>query len=158
VTHGSGCRRPARGLDRPAASGLTSSERSALTARLASEGDETSDRLAGLIDRFDAVVEASALSAADDEHDPEGATVGFERAQLAALIDEARRHLDAVERARQRLAAGNHAAGTYGVCERCGRPIGFDRLMAHPVAHTCVACAAGVTRRFVRRVSPPGSG
>ncbi|MEN3314358.1 MAG: DnaK suppressor protein [Acidimicrobiaceae bacterium] len=139
--------------DQPSASGLSPSQRVTLSARLASEGDGTSERLAGLVDRFDGVVEASALSAADDEHDPEGATVGFERAQLSALIDEARHHLDAVERARQRLTAGD-----YGVCEGCGRDIGFDRLMAHPVAHTCVDCAAGVTPVLRPRINRPGSG
>ncbi|HEX3393221.1 MAG TPA: TraR/DksA C4-type zinc finger protein [Acidimicrobiales bacterium] len=138
--------------DQPSAPGLSPSQRATLTALLVSEGVETSERIAALVERFEAVVEVSALSAADDEHDPEGATVGFERAQLAALIDEARRHLDAVEAAAQRLAGGD-----YGVCQSCGRPIGVDRLMAHPVARTCVACAAGVSSGLRRRISGPGS-
>ncbi len=119
---------------------------------LASEGEETSARLAGLIGQFDAIVEASALSASDDEHDPEGATVGFERAQVSALVLQARRHLDDVDDARQRLDAG-----MYGVCEWCGQAIGFDRLAAHPSARTCVACAGDGTRPF-RPLSSPGSG
>ncbi|WP_433030613.1 TraR/DksA C4-type zinc finger protein [Actinomycetospora sp. CA-053990] len=32
------------------------------------------------------------------------------------------------------------AAGTYGVCERCGRPIAPERLEARPAARTCVTC------------------
>ena len=39
------------------------------------------------------IVAASADANADDEHDPEGATIAFERAQLGALLDQARRHL-----------------------------------------------------------------
>ena len=31
--------------------------------------------------------------------------------------------------------------GTYGVCARCGRPIGAARLTAVPTALTCVQCA-----------------
>ena len=31
--------------------------------------------------------------------------------------------------------------GTYGVCARCGQPIGAARLTAIPTAVTCVRCA-----------------
>jgi len=137
--------------DQPPATGLSPSARATLGARLASERDETSARLAGLVHQFDAIVESSALSASDDEHDPEGATVGFERAQVAALVAQARRRLDDVEAARRRLDAG-----TYGVCERCGEGIGFDRLVAHPSARTCVACAGDGSRGF-GSLSPRGS-
>ena len=33
-------------------------------------------------------------------------------------------------------------AGDYGVCTRCGQPIGVDRLAARPAALTCIRCAA----------------
>ncbi|MGB6582011.1 MAG: TraR/DksA C4-type zinc finger protein [Streptosporangiaceae bacterium] len=29
------------------------------------------------------------------------------------------------------------------MCERCGRPIGEDRLAARPAARTCIDCAGG---------------
>jgi len=132
--------------------GLSPSARATLGARLAAERDQTSARLAGLIRQFDAIVEFSALSVPDDEHDPEGATVGFERAQVAALVAQARRRLDDVDQARLRLDAG-----TYGVCERCGEGIGLERLAAHPSARTCVACA-GDSRRGFGPLSPRGSG
>ena len=32
--------------------------------------------------------------------------------------------------------------GRYGVCERCGEPIGEARLEARPAARTCIRCAA----------------
>ena len=31
-------------------------------------------------------------------------------------------------------------AGTYGTCERCGRPIGAERLEALPWAMLCISC------------------
>jgi len=129
--------------------GLSESQLAELGRSLATERDETSARLAGLTHQFDAIVESSALSASDDEHDPEGSTVGFERAQVAALMSQAVRHLEAADRARERLQAG-----TYGVCEGCGRRIGFERLVAQPTASTCVACA---TPRGEARLSSPGS-
>ena len=79
---------------------------------------------------------ASRSSNADDEHDPEGATIAFERQQLAALLDQARRRLADVEAALERRAAGR-----YGVCENCGRPIAPERLAARPAARTCIDCA-----------------
>ena len=79
---------------------------------------------------------ASAESNADDEHDPEGATIGFERAQLSALLEQSRARLVELDRALERVAAG-----TYGACEACGQPIAAGRLEARPTARTCVACA-----------------
>ncbi len=83
------------------------------------------------------VVAASEGSNADDEHDPEGATIGFERAQLASLLDAALRRQADVEHALEALAAGD-----YGRCERCGGPVGAERLAARPSARTCVTCAS----------------
>ncbi|HKC26571.1 MAG TPA: TraR/DksA C4-type zinc finger protein [Jatrophihabitans sp.] len=110
-----------------------SSTRDLLTA----ERDATRARLAALSAEVDGVVSAAAGSNIDDEHDPEGATLAFEREQLAALREQARQHLDELELALQRLAAGR-----YGVCETCGAPIGEERLAARPFARQCVSCAA----------------
>jgi len=82
------------------------------------------------------VVEASADSNADDEHDPEGSTIAFERSQVGTLVEDARHHLAEITAARERLAEG-----TYGTCERCGGRIGEGRLEARPTARTCIACA-----------------
>jgi RNA polymerase-binding protein DksA len=86
---------------------------------------------------FDGVVAASRDTNADDEHDPEGATIAFERSQVDALLRQAREHLGEVE-----AALGRLDAGTYGVCEVCGEPIAEGRLEARPVARTCIACAS----------------
>jgi RNA polymerase-binding transcription factor DksA len=79
------------------------------------------------------LIESSRDSNADDEHDPEGQTIAFERAQLQAVTDQARDHLREIEAALERVAAG-----TYGVCELCRRPIDAARLEARPTARTCV--------------------
>ena len=84
------------------------------------------------------IVAASESSNADDEHDPEGATIAFERAQIAALLHQARQSGLEVEEALERLAKG-----TYGWCVSCGRAIGAARLDARPEAGTCIACASG---------------
>lgn len=83
------------------------------------------------------LVAASASSNADDEHDPEGTTIAFERAQVTSLLRQARRSGEDLQRAVTRIAEG-----TYGVCEACGGPIGVDRLAARPDAATCIGCAS----------------
>jgi RNA polymerase-binding protein DksA len=85
---------------------------------------------------FDAMVAASESSNADDEHDPEGATIAFERQQVAALLEQARRRVEESD-----AALARREAGDYGVCESCGRPIGAERLAARPAARTCIDCA-----------------
>jgi DnaK suppressor protein len=108
---------------------------------LEAEREQTLGRLSSLSDDFDAVVAASRDTNADDEHDPEGSTIAFERSQVGALIQQARLHLAEIDDAVKRLDAG-----TYGTCEGCGLPIGEGRLAARPVARTCINCA-GATRR-----------
>ena len=84
-----------------------------------------------------AVVAAASDVATDDEHDPEGATIAFERARVGALLDQARSHLADIDEALVRI---DH--GRYGRCERCGGVIAAERLEARPVARTCIGCAA----------------
>jgi DnaK suppressor protein len=105
-------------------------------ARLEEERGVVLRRLAALRGDHDDFVAASRDTNADDEHDPEGATIAFERSQVDALLRQAQRRLAELDAASARLDAG-----TYGRCERCGRPIDPARLDARPEARTCVACA-----------------
>lgn len=104
--------------------------------RLAAERREAEQRLAELTGSFNDFVAASRDSNADDEHDPEGATIAYERAQVVALTRQVRERLDQIDAAMARLAAGS-----YGRCETCGGPIGPARLEARPTATRCITCA-----------------
>jgi RNA polymerase-binding transcription factor DksA len=106
-------------------------------ARVEAELRAALARVAALGDDHAAIVSASEGSNADDEHDPEGATIAFERAQVDALASQARRRVVEARAALARLDAG-----TYGTCERCGAPIPAERLAARPTASLCVRCAA----------------
>jgi RNA polymerase-binding transcription factor DksA len=103
-------------------------------ARLEDERRRTADRLAALRDEHRGFVDASRDTNADDEHDPEGATIAFEREQVGALVRQAEEHLREVDAALARVDDG-----TYGVCTVCGRPIPAARLEVRPTALTCVA-------------------
>jgi RNA polymerase-binding transcription factor DksA len=125
-----------------AAGGLSTSEQASLKDRVAVGRERTAARVAALARDFDTIVGSSAFAPPDDEHDPEGTTIAFERAQVSALLTRAERHLADLQRAMDRLEDG-----TYGTCERCGQQIVLERLMALPVTQTCVHCAATTGRQ-----------
>lgn len=78
--------------------------------------------------------------AGDDEADASSKV--YEREHELALIDNARDLLEQTEHALARIDAG-----TYGVCESCGKPIGKARLLAFPRATLCVECKQRQERR-----------
>lgn len=105
--------------------------------RLRHEREQTLERLASLTGDHESIVAASLDTNADDEHDPEGATIAFERSQIGALVRQVRHHLAELDAALARVESG-----TYGVCEVCGSAIGEARLDALPAARTCITCAS----------------
>ena len=102
-------------------------------ARLGEERAVLHARISQLADELGALIEASRNSNADDEHDPEGQKIAYERSQLSAVTTQSRDHLREVDAAIERLVAGK-----YGVCEVCRQPIDEARLDARPTARTCV--------------------
>lgn len=78
--------------------------------------------------------------AGDDQADTGAKNITREHEM--ALAHNAREMLDQTERALDRLAAG-----TYGLCENCGNPIGKARMQAFPRATLCVECKQKQERR-----------
>ena len=107
-------------------------------ALLEAERQAALDRVVTLERDHAGIVDAVQSANADDEHDPEGATIAYEREHIAALLDQTRDQLSRVE-----AALGRLDQGTYGVCERCGQPIAAGRLAARPTATMCIECASG---------------
>ncbi|MGC9671247.1 TraR/DksA family transcriptional regulator [Planosporangium sp. 12N6] len=116
-------------------------DRHELRSALAAARASTTDEIGALTRDLQDIIDASTSVATDDEHDPEGATIAFERAQVAALLGRARERLADLDRAVEQLDAG-----TYGVCEHCGQPIAAERLAARPAARTCITCASARRR------------
>lgn len=85
----------------------------------------------------DAIVEATELTSTDDEHDPEGSTIAYERAQALALLRQARLDLEQLLSVEATLRRGVEPA-----CVECSRPIGLERLEALPSARRCIRCAS----------------
>jgi DnaK suppressor protein len=72
----------------------------------------------------------------DDEHDPEGVTIAFERSLADSLLQRSTRAIGEIDAAIARVDAGS-----YGTCERCGVRIGDARLEARPYTRFCIAHA-----------------
>jgi DnaK suppressor protein len=115
---------------------LTAAQRAELAARIRQDRIRVLARAEALARDFDDIVTSSADAVRDDEHDPEGATIAFERTQVATLLADARDQLSQLDAAEARLALP-----TAGRCASCDGPIGMARLRARPMANRCVACA-----------------
>lgn len=107
----------------------------AVAAWVAADRERTLGRIAGLERDLGRLLQATADSP-DDEHDPEGATIGFERAQVTSLLAAAHAHLAELD-----AASARPRTGDVGTCGRCGGPIGVERLEARPTTEVCVRCA-----------------
>ena len=57
------------------------------------------------------------------------------RSQVIAVVRALRSNLRGVDRALSKIAAG-----TFGICERCGQHISIERLEALPCAALCIDC------------------
>nr|WP_309059095.1 TraR/DksA C4-type zinc finger protein [Streptomyces sp.] len=101
--------------------------------RLRDEISSSEQSLAGLM-------RDSGGGAGDDDADT--GTKNITREHELALAANAREMLTQSERALQRLDAG-----TYGLCENCGNPIGKARMQAFPRATLCVECKQKQERR-----------
>ncbi|MEU2778414.1 TraR/DksA family transcriptional regulator [Streptomyces sp. NPDC007162] len=102
--------------------------------RLRTEIETSENALAGLM-------RDSGDGAGDDEADT--GTKNITREHELALAANAREMLEQTERALQKLDAG-----TYGLCENCGNPIGKARMQAFPRATLCVECKQKQERRY----------
>ena len=121
---------------------LPDHQRAALEQSLKARWRRTAERIAALTRDFDVIVASSAITPPDDEHDPDGATVAFERAQVAALLTAARAQQSDLDSALDRLRHG-----LYGMCEGCAEPIAYERLLARPAVRACVQCLDDGVRR-----------
>ncbi|MER7074116.1 TraR/DksA C4-type zinc finger protein [Terrabacter sp. NPDC000476] len=86
-------------------------------------------------DELDDLLRASGDGAGDDQADAGAKTA--EREHEISVAANARASLRQAEHALEQLEAG-----TYGICENCGNPIGKLRLQARPRATLCMTCQA----------------
>ncbi|SEF83458.1 dksA/traR C4-type zinc finger [Thermomonospora echinospora] len=76
-----------------------------------------------------------------DKHPADAGADLSDADRVEAVLEALRRQRNAVLAALQRVAAG-----TYGRCVTCGKPVAEGRLEARPEAARCVACQARYDR------------
>jgi DnaK suppressor protein len=117
-----------------------------IRSRLAEERKMAEAQISASAAHLEEIIESTRFVATDDEHDPDGSTVAFERSKASALLSHSWARLAEADSALNRMEVG-----TYGVCQSCGEPIDAERLLARPVAIRCVGCAEAEGRGRRRR-------
>jgi DnaK suppressor protein len=134
---------------RPSAAGLpvrpgekpwTDAELAEVRAELEAEATGLRREISQAESQIAARLGDTVAEAGDDEADASSKV--FEREHELALTHNSRELLEQTER-----ALAGIEAGTYGVCESCGKPIGKARLLAFPRATLCVECKQRQERR-----------
>jgi DnaK suppressor protein len=134
---------------RPSAAGLpvrpgeepwTDAELAEVRAELEAEAAGLRKEISQAESQIAARLGDTVAEAGDDEADASSKL--FEREHELALTHNSRELLEQTER-----ALAGIEAGTYGVCESCGKPIGKARLLAFPRATLCVECKQRQERR-----------
>lgn len=118
------------------AAGLSRAQRARLADELRARHNNVVGQLQSIESALGEVRASRGTGDSDDEHDPEGPTLSSEWSRLAGAETGLDVELAAIDRALALMDARD-----YGVCQSCGGPIGFDRLLARPEAELCIACA-----------------
>jgi RNA polymerase-binding protein DksA len=126
-----------------AATRLSAQEVREFGDRLRSERDELSEQLTTIEDQSFAATQSdlSGDVGVDDESADAG-TATFEREKELSIEQNVRDLIAKIERALKRIDAG-----TFGICEVCGKPIEKARLKALPYADLCIKDAQARSRR-----------
>jgi DnaK suppressor protein len=137
---------PARTPARPRPtqrSPLTKKELDELRERLLAERVELEEQLATLEENtFAASQSDMSGEVAFDDETADAGTATFERERDLSIENNVRDLLAKIDRAVRRMDAG-----TYGLCDRCGKPIEKARIKALPYVDLCIKDAQAQSRR-----------
>ena len=122
---------------------LTKKEIDGLRDRLLEERGELQDQLTTIEDStFSATHSDLSGDVGLDDESADAGTATFEREKDLSIEQNVRDLLQKIERALTRIEAG-----TYGVCDRCGKPIEKARVKALPYVDLCIKDAQAQSRR-----------
>ncbi|MGH2613777.1 MAG: TraR/DksA family transcriptional regulator [Thermomicrobiales bacterium] len=99
---------------------------------------------------------ANEMRAIGVDQDDENGSLGNHIADDGSNVSEAERLVTITEDMQGLLAQVNAALermdeGTYGICQRCGKPIGEARLDAFPYVAHCIECQSILEREQALR-------
>jgi DnaK suppressor protein len=121
---------------------LTAEQQEALRRRLTAEHDKITADLSGLDAEIVTLGLDQQVEGSVGNHIADDATDIMEQERDLAMMASLRERVRDIEHALARLEAG-----VYGQCERCGEPIGAERLEVRPFATLCIGCQTLVGRQ-----------
>jgi DnaK suppressor protein len=122
---------------------LTKKELDELRTRLETERAELEGQLETLEENtFAASQSDMSGEVAFDDETADAGTATFERERDLSIENNVRDLMAKIDRALRRMDAG-----TYGLCDRCGKPIEKARIKALPYVDLCIKDAKAQSRR-----------
>lgn len=120
---------------------MNEADRKRFRAAIDDERLRTAQQVASLQRSFTDIVDAANSTSTDDEHDPEGATIAYERSQVSTLLHKSTDKLASLDEALRLIDDGDAMR-----CEVCQGAIVLERLLTLPHIRTCVSCALHLRR------------
>jgi DnaK suppressor protein len=107
--------------------------------------EEERERLEEQIADYERVLEEARMteSSSDRSPDPGNAEASSMKLEYAKELSIEQNTLDLLSKANRALERID--AGTYGICESCGKAIPIERLEVLPYSTLCVECASRVS-------------
>jgi DnaK suppressor protein len=104
--------------------------------------EEEKERLEEQVADYERVLEEARMteSSSDRSPDPGNAEASSMKLEYAKELSIEQNTLDLLSKANRALERVD--AGTYGICESCGKSIPIERLEVLPYSTVCVECAA----------------
>lgn len=122
---------------------LTKREVQDLQTRLVEERAELQAQLSTIEeDTFAATQSESSGDVGLDDESADAGTATFEREKDLSIENNVRDLLQKIDRALKRIESGS-----YGLCDRCGKPIEKARIKALPYVDLCIKDAQARSRR-----------
>jgi RNA polymerase-binding protein DksA len=122
---------------------LTKKELDDLRTRLQAEEVELQTQLTTIEEDTFATTQSEMVGDVGlDDESADAGTATFEREKDLSIENNVRDLLQKISRALKRIETG-----TYGICDRCGKPIEKARVKALPYVDLCIKDAQAQTRR-----------